>query len=214
MCGATAEARRDGRDRHGGTGPIRLVRQLRASVPRGWRDSEGVESSRGERGAVPQALRNRRADELRGDLHLAEEEDRRAAQRHIRRGDDRILRQVGALARGAFGPSTLARDRPSRNLSGENRAGRPNDSRVGRAGNDLPDGDVQLFGHPGREADEARRRDRRRLHRTRDDGEPRPSRLRRDARGDARSDPGPPRPGGRPPCRGPPDGPWRPPGAR
>ncbi len=38
---------------------------------------------------------------------IAEEEDRRAAQRHDRRGDHRALRQAGAVARRAFGPPPL-----------------------------------------------------------------------------------------------------------
>ena len=66
-------------------------------------------------------LRDRRADELRGDRHLAEEEDRGPAQRHDRRGDDRVLRQAGAVARGALGPSAAAR---ASTCPGSSRCGR------------------------------------------------------------------------------------------
>ena len=61
-------------------------------------------------------VRDRRADQLRGDLHLAEEEDRGPAQRQDRRGHDRVLRQAGAVARRAFGPSAPARHRSAGNL--------------------------------------------------------------------------------------------------
>ena len=153
-------------------------------------------------------------DGLRGDLHLAEEEDRGPAQRRDRRGDDRVLRQAGAVARGALGPSAPARNRSARDLPGEDRAGRADDPRVDRAGHGVPGRDVQLLGDPVREARAARGGDRRRLHRSRDGGEPGPRRVRRDARRDARSGPGPARPGVRPPRRGTPEEARRPPGAR
>ncbi len=40
-------------------------------------------------------------DELRGCRHLARQQDRRSARCRHRRGDDRVLRQAGAVARGA-----------------------------------------------------------------------------------------------------------------
>ena len=54
------------------------------------------------------AFRYRCADQLRGHRHLAEEKDRGPAQCQDRRGHDRVLRQAGAVARGAFGPSAAA----------------------------------------------------------------------------------------------------------
>ena len=61
----------------------------------------GIEPAGGDREHVPLAVRHRRADELRGGRHLARQEDRRAARRRHRRGNDRALRQAGAVARGA-----------------------------------------------------------------------------------------------------------------
>ena len=141
----------------------------------GGRDREGVEPPGRERAVVPRHVRHRRADQLRGDRHLAEEEDRGSAQRHDRRGDDRVLRQAGAVARRAVGPSAAARHRSAGDLPGADRAGRADDPRVDRARHDVPRGDVQLLRHPDREARAARGGGRRRLHRPRDGGEPGPS---------------------------------------
>ena len=149
-----------------------------------------------------ESVRDRCADELRGDRDLAEAEDRGPARRQDRRGDDRVLRQAGAVARRALGPPAAARHRSARDLPGADGAGRADDPRVDRAGHGVPGGDVQLLRHPVRQAAAACGGDRRRLHRARDGGEPGPCRLRGDARRDARSGAGPARPGVRPPRRG------------
>ena len=132
----------EGRNPHGRTRTVRFLRELRAALPRRRRDCEGIEPPGRERTAVPRALRDRCADELRGDRHFAEEEDRRSAQRQDRRGHDRVLRQAGAVARRAFGPSAAARHRSAGDLPRENRARRADDPRVDRTGHDVPDRDV------------------------------------------------------------------------
>ena len=96
----------------------------------GGRDPGGVEPAGGDRADVPRRVRRRRADELRGDRHLAEEEDRGPAQRRDRRGDDRVLRQARAVARRGPDPPAAARHRPSRDLLGADRPGRPDHPRV------------------------------------------------------------------------------------
>ena len=54
------------------------------------------------------------ADAVRGDRHLAEEEDRRAEEPGDRRGDDRILRQARAVTRRGPDPAAASRHRPAR----------------------------------------------------------------------------------------------------
>jgi choline dehydrogenase-like flavoprotein len=73
---------------------------------------------------------------------FAQEENRRTAQCRDRRGGYRVLRQAGAIARRAFGPSAAARKRPARNIPGENGAGRAHDPRVDRRRHDFPGGEV------------------------------------------------------------------------
>ena len=118
---------------------------------------------------------HRRADQLRGNLHLAQEEDGRPAQCQDRRGHDRVLRQAGALARCAFRPSAAAGHRSAGNLSCPDRARRAHDPRMGGTGHDFPDRDVQLFRNPDGEARSPRGGGRWRIHRPRNGGEPRPS---------------------------------------
>ncbi len=127
-----------------------------------------------------------RADQLRGDRDRPEAEDRGPARRHDRGGDDRALRQAGALPGRAVGSPAAPRHRSPRHLPRAHRAGRADHPRVDRAGHGLPGGALQLLRHPVREADAARGRDRRRVHRARDGGEPGPRRVRGDARRDAR----------------------------
>ena len=183
-------------------GPYRQLRELRSSVSRLGRDPAGVEPPRGERAVLQGEPGDRRADELRGGRHRPQEEDRRPEERHDRRGDDGTLRQARPLARGAVGPAAAAGDRPAGDLPGADRARRAVDPRVGREGHRVSGGDVQVLRDPVRQADAPRRRHRRRLHRSRDGGEPDPRGVRGDARRDARPDPRPARPRVRPPRRG------------
>ena len=60
----------------------------------------------------------------------AEEEDRRPAQCRDRRGDDRILRQAGAVARRGPDPAAASRHRPAGDLLRADRPGRPDHPRV------------------------------------------------------------------------------------
>ena len=92
----------------------------------------------------------------------------------------------------------------------QDRAGREDDPRVDRTGHDVPGGDVQVLGIPDGETRAARGGRRRRVHRSRDGGEPGPSRVRRDPDPEARSGPGPARSGDRAPRRGPHEKAWRP----
>ncbi len=143
---------------------------------------------------------------------VAEGQDRGPAQRRHRRGDDRVLRQARAVARGAVGAAAAAGHRPARDLPGADRARRADDPRVDREGHRVPGRDVQLLGHPVREADAAGGGDRRRVHRARDGGEPRPCRVRRDPGRDARPGAGAARSRIRPTGRGPRQAAWRAPG--
>ncbi len=158
---------------------------------------------------VPGALRDRRADELRGDRHLAEKQNRGPAQCHDRRGHDRVLRQARAVARGAFGPSAPARNRSAGDLPCADRAGRADDPRVGRGRHDVSGGDVQVLGNPDGEAGKACGGGGRRIHRSRDGGKPGPSRVRRDPHPEAGSAVRPARPGDRGPRRGTYETAWR-----
>ena len=91
---------------------------------------------------------DRCADALRGHRDLAGQEDRRAAQRRDRRGDDRVLRQARAVARRAVDPPAAARHRSAGNLPGADRAGRAGHPRVDRTGYDVPLRDGQVLGLP------------------------------------------------------------------
>ena len=202
MRGAAAQAGREGRDPDGGARPLRVVRELRSAVSHLGRDRRRIEPARRERADVSRHVQDRRADELRGGLDLAEEEDRGPAQRRDRRGDEGVLRQAGALARRALGAPAASRYRLARNLPGANGAGRPEDPRVDGTRHRVPDGHVQLLGHAVRQARAPCRGDRRRVHRTRDRGEPDPCRIRGDAGRDARSAPRSARSRARPARRG------------
>ena len=82
------------------------------------------------------------------------------------------LRQARAVAWRAFGPSALARYRFAGDLPCEDRAGCADDPRVGGTWHDVPDGYVQLLGNPDGQAGAACGGGRRRIHRSRDGGEP------------------------------------------
>ena len=73
--GAIAQTGRAGRNPDGGARAVRLVRELRAAVPRRRRDRGGVEPPGGDRADVPRRVQRRSADRLRGDRRLAGEED-------------------------------------------------------------------------------------------------------------------------------------------
>ncbi len=77
-------------------------------------------------------VRDRCADELRGDRDLTEEEDRGPAQCQDRRGHDRVLRQARAVAGRALGPSAAAGHRSAGDFPCADRAGREDDPRVDR----------------------------------------------------------------------------------
>ena len=128
--------------------------------------------------------------------------------------DDRVVRQAGAVARRALGPSAAARHRPA----GIFQVRTVPDARAIREwierGTTFLAGHVQLLGDPVRQAGAACRGDRRRLHRSGDGGEPDPCRVRGDAGRDARSGPGPAGPGVRSPHRGAPEATRREPRAR
>ena len=102
--GAPAQAGRKGRDRHGGARPVHVVCELRPAVSHLRRDRAGIEPDGGERGVLPHALCNRRANQLRGGFRLGQRQDRRPARRRDRQGDEGALRQAGAVSRRALGP--------------------------------------------------------------------------------------------------------------
>ena len=137
--------------------------------------------------------------------HRSEGEDRATAQRHHRRGDDRVVRQARALARRGVGAAAAARHRPAGDLPGADGAGRAHDPRVDRARHRVPGGHVQLLGDAVRQAGATRGGDRRRLHRPGDGGEPGPRRVRGHAGRDARPGARPDGPGDRAPRRGTPE---------
>ena len=58
------------------------------------------------------------------------EEDGGSARRRDRRGDDRVVRQAGAVAGRRADPAAAARHRPARDLLGADGARRPPDARV------------------------------------------------------------------------------------
>ncbi len=202
MRGAAAQVGRKGRNHHGGTRSVHVVRELRPALSHLGRDREGIEPDGGERAVLPHALRDRRADQLRGDLDLGQEEDRGPARCHDGRRDNGILRQAGAVPGAPSVHPTLPGHRPARNLPGEDGARCTGDPRMDRTRHDVPRRDVQLFGNPACPADAASRRDRRRLHRPRDGGEPDPCRVRGNAARDARPGARPSRPRVCPPRRG------------
>ena len=117
-----------------------------------------VEPARRRRQHVPQSIRRRRADRLRGDRRLAREEDRRPAQRGDRRSDDRVLRQARPVSRGAVRPPAAAGHRPAGHLPCEDRARRAGDPRVDREGDALPVRHAPLLGVPDRAAQDPRGR--------------------------------------------------------
>ena len=182
-------------DHHGRARAVRLVRELRPALSRRRRDREGIEPAGGRREYVPLDVRDRRQNALRVHQGVAGQEDGRAAQRRHRRGDDRVLRQAGAVARRAVDPPAAARHRPPGHLRAEDRSRREGDPRVAREGLAVPRRDAPVRGIPVGAAEDPRRGGRRRLHRHRDGGEPHPPRLRRHARRDGRPDPGADGPG-------------------
>ena len=193
------------RDPDGRARAVRVVRELRAALPRRRRDREGIEPARGERSST---FRDQFAIEVRTNCEAIEispdEEDRGPAQRRDRRGDHRVLRQAGAVARRGVDPPAAARHRPARHLPGAHRARRPRDPRVDREGHAVPRRHGPLLRLPDGAAEDARGGHRRRLHRPGDGREPGPSRLRRHAGRDARPGPGAAGPGDGAPRRGPP----------
>ena len=214
MRGSPAQAGRESPDHHGGTRAVRVVRELRAALSRRRRHPEGSESFRRGRKHVPLPVRRRRENGLRGHQDLAGQEDRRAAQCRNRRGDDRVLRQARAVARRAVDSPAPARHRPPGNLRGEDRARHEGDPRVDRTRILVPLRDAQVLGLPDGEAQDPCGGHRGRIHRPRDGGEPRASRVRRHPRRDGRSDPGAARSGNGAPRRGLCGAAWHPPGAQ
>ena len=195
MRRSPAQVGRESRNRDARAGSVCLVCKLRAALPHRRRHRKGIEPSGGRCKHVPLAVRSRCENGLRSHRDLAGQEDRRFAQCRDRRGDDRDLRQARAFARGAVDPSALARHRSAGNLPGENRARREGDPRVDRTRVLVPLRDAQVFRLPDSEAQDPRGGHRGRVHRPRDGGEPRASRVRRHPRRDGRSGPGAARPG-------------------
>ena len=212
--GSPAQVGREGRNPHGGARTVCLVRELRAALPRRRRDRKGIEPAGRGREHVPLPVRRRRENGLRGHQDLAGQEDRRAAQCRNRRGDDRVLRQARAVARSAVDPPAAARHRPPGNLPGEDRARREGDPRVDRTRVLVPLRDAQVLGLPDGEAQDPCGGHRGRVHRPRDGGEPRASRVRRHPRRDGRSGPGAARSGNGAHRRGLRGAAWHPPGAQ
>ena len=128
---------------------------------------------------------DRRPDELRGDRHRPEEEDGGPARRQDRQGHDRVLRQAGAVAWRGPDPPAAARHRPSRDLLGADRPGRPDHPRVAAPRRGDEDRDGLVHRAPGRHEAEAGGGGRRRVHRPRDGRELRPPRPRGDPRREA-----------------------------
>ena len=214
MRGSPAQVGRKGRDPHGGARAVRVVRELRAALSRRRRHPEGGESSRRGRGHVSFPVRRRRENGLRGHQDLAGQEDCRAAQRRNRRGDDRVLRQARAVARCAVDPPASAWHRPPGNLRGQDRARHAGDPRVDRTRVPVPVRDAPVLRLPDGEAQDPCGGHRGRVHRPRDGGEPRASRVRGHPRRDGRSDPGAARSGNGAPRRGLRGAAWHPPGAQ
>ena len=151
---------------------------------------------------------------LRGDRHLAAAQDRRAAQCRHRRGEHRVLRQAGAVARRAVDPPTAARHRPAGDLRSPDGAGRTRDPRVDRTRLCLPRRDAPVLRLPDRAAEDPRGGGGRRLHRPGNRGKPHPPRLRRDPGRDGQPDPGADRPRDGAHRRRLPRAPWPAPGAQ
>ena len=190
MRGAPAPARRERRNHHGRKRAVRLIRELRLALPCRRRHRKGIEPAGGHPGYFPRHVQYRCPDQLRSDQDPARHQDHRIAQRADRRGDQRSLRQAGAVAGGEIGAATPARDRPAGDLPGADRAGCAGDPRVGRARLPVPRRDGQILRVSGCSAEDPGGGDRRRLHRPRDRRKSGASRLRRDPRRNARSTPG------------------------
>ena len=75
----------------------------------------------------------------------ARHQDHRTAQRADRRGEPRIVRQAGAVARRAVGAAAAAGDRPAGHLPCANRARCAGDPRVDRARFAVPRRDGQIL---------------------------------------------------------------------
>ena len=140
------------------------------------------------------AVRHRRADQLRGDRDLAEKKT--VDLRNVATGEvttepyDKLVLSPGALS--------VRPPLPGIDLPGIFHVRTVPDARAIRewieTRHAVPHGHAPLLGIPDGEAKAPRGRGRRRLHRPRDGGEPRPSRVRSDPGRDARSGAGPARP--------------------
>jgi len=126
LRGATAPAGREGRDPHGRARPVRLVRELRAALPRLGRHPGGVEPARRDGADVPRRLRHR---EVRtGCEAVAISPKKKTVDlRDVKtgEGDDRVSTTSCAVARRGPDPPAAARDRPARHLLGADRPRRP-----------------------------------------------------------------------------------------
>ena len=88
--------------------------------------------------------------------------------------------KLGAIPWSCVASPAAARYRPTGNFRSEDRARRQGDLRVDRERLRVPHRNGQVRGLPDGEAQDARGGRRRRIHRPRDRGKPRPSRVRRD----------------------------------
>ncbi len=203
--GAAAQAGRKGRNHHGGARSVHVVRELRPALSHLGRDRRRIETcwwrARSSSARTSRSTRARTARRSRSRPKKKTVDLRNVATGEVTTESyDKLVLSPGAPS---VRPAATGH-RLARNLPGKDGARRTGYPRMDRTGHDVPRRDVQLFGDPVRPADAASRRDRRRLHRPRDGGEPDPCRVRGDAGRDARSGarasrPGvcPPRPGTR-----------------
>ena len=192
------------------TRAVCFVRELRAALPCRGRDRKRIEPSGGVGTDVSRHVRDRCAHELRGDLHL-DPKKKTVDLRNVKTGEvttesyDKLVLSPGA--------ASVHPPLPGIDLPGIFHVRTVPDARTIREWierrHDVSGGDVQLLGHPDGQARAARGGGGRRVHRSRDGGEPDPSRVRRDPHPEARSRPVPAGPGDRGPRPGPYHKAWR-----
>ena len=187
MRGAPAQAGREGRDPHGGARAVRLVRELRAALPRRRRDPEGSRACWWRtRTDVPRPVR--RSTCRTGCEAIKISPDKKTVDlRNVATGEvttesyDKLVLSPGA-------PS-IRPPLPGIDLPGIFQVRTVPDARAIREwierGSAVPrPGWTGTRASRSVQAQDARGGGRRRVHRPRDGGEPRPSRVRRDARRD------------------------------